>query len=55
MKEIIRAANKIMATLPETFQGEWLMVIMDTAAYKEMSEADKDEAREHLQMLIENK
>ena len=55
MKDIIRAANKIMAVLPEGHQGSWMIVVHDTEAFKSLTDDEKEEARLHLEDLLKAK
>ncbi len=55
MKDIIRAANRIAAFLPESMQLEWSIVVHDTEAFKALTPEEVEEAKAHLEDLLNAK
>lgn len=55
MKEIVRAANKIMVMIPESLWESWGLICHDTETFKNMTDDEMKEAQEHLQMLMDGK
>ena len=55
MKDIVRAANKIMAALPEGYQESWALVFKDTETFKSMTPEEVEEAKTHLEDLLNAK
>lgn len=52
MKDIIRAANRIAAFLPESMQLEWSIVVHDTETFKALTPEEIEEAKTHLEDLL---